>query len=129
MNTVVLGGTHQIDDYNTAVSEDDRKFIYDGCIGMNTSIKNAKIVKEMVGLRPFRSSVRLERDTFVASELNVLLKQCFDHLFNSIPTGNGKPLSIIHNYGHGGSGVTLSYGCAIEVCKIVRDDDVLKSKL
>jgi len=38
-----------------------------------------------VGLRPFRDNVRLERE----------------------PGHN-----IIHNYGHGGSGVTLSWGCA-----------------
>lgn len=34
---------------------------------------------------------------------------------------NGRQLQIIHNYGHGGSGVTLSYGCAIEVCDIVNE--------
>lgn len=36
-------------------------------------------------------------------------------------TGDGKLLPIIHNYGHGGSGVTLSYGCAVDVCEIIRD--------
>lgn len=38
--------------------------------------------------------------------------------------GNGKKLHIIHNYGHGGCGVTLSYGCAIEVANIV--DNIMK---
>ncbi|XP_055294813.1 D-aspartate oxidase-like [Sitodiplosis mosellana] len=99
MHTIILGGTHQLNDYNQNVDAGDRKFIYEGCIGMNASIKRAEIVKEMVGLRPGRSQVRLERDTYT--------------------TKRGKQLQIIHNYGHGGSGVTLSYGCAIEVADIV----------
>ncbi|XP_031626003.1 D-aspartate oxidase [Contarinia nasturtii] len=114
MHTIILGGTHQADDYNRKVSATDRQFIYDGCVQLNASIKRAEIVKEMVGLRPGRSQVRLERDTFT--------------------TNSGKQLQIIHNYGHGGSGVTLSYGCAIEVGDIVTEimtDSInkVKSKL
>lgn len=46
------------------------------------------------GLRPFRpSGIRLEHE---------------------------RDTRIIHNYGHGGSGVTLSWGCADEVAGIVR---------
>lgn len=47
-----------------------------------------------VGLRPFRQQhVRLEHESGT---------------------------SIIHNYGHGGSGVTFSWGCAQEVVELVR---------
>lgn len=33
---------------------------------------------------------------------------------------DGKVLKIIHNYGHGGAGVTLAWGCAVEVFEIVK---------
>lgn len=48
-----------------------------------------------VGLRPFRrGNVRLEREPGTC---------------------------VIHNYGHGGSGVTLSWGCAQEVVELVKE--------
>jgi D-amino-acid oxidase len=31
---------------------------------------------------------------------------------------NGK--KIIHNYGHGGAGVTLSWGCADEIVEMIK---------
>lgn len=68
MNTVILGGTHQVNDYNTNVDVDDRKFIYDGCMKINPAIKGAEIVLEKVGLRPGRNRVRLERDIFNTSK-------------------------------------------------------------
>lgn len=68
IHTIILGGTHQLNDYNRNVDAGDRKFIYEGCIGMNASIKRAEIVKEMVGLRPGRNQLRLERDTYTTSE-------------------------------------------------------------
>ncbi|HSN28234.1 MAG TPA: FAD-dependent oxidoreductase [Kofleriaceae bacterium] len=48
---------------------------------------------ERVGLRPYRPEVRLERDS--------------------------KDPRIIHNYGHGGAGFTLSRGCAEDVAALV----------
>jgi D-amino-acid oxidase len=52
------------------------------------------MTKERTGLRPFRPTVRLERDSTDAR--------------------------IIHNYGHGGAGFTLCRGCADEVVRLVR---------
>ncbi|HUP65002.1 MAG TPA: FAD-dependent oxidoreductase, partial [Thermoanaerobaculia bacterium] len=49
----------------------------------------------LVGLRPGRPAVRVERDL--------------------------EDPRVIHNYGHGGSGFTLSWGCAEDVLRIVRE--------
>jgi D-amino-acid oxidase len=53
------------------------------------------IVSVACGLRPVRSTVRLEREEL----------------------GDGRV--VIHNYGHGGAGVTLSWGCAAEVAALL----------
>ncbi|MEX0781606.1 MAG: FAD-dependent oxidoreductase [Dehalococcoidia bacterium] len=52
------------------------------------------LLRERCGLRPYRSSVRVERD--------------------------GR---IVHNYGHGGAGYTLARGCAEEVLELVARHD------
>lgn len=84
-----------MNDYNTKVSDEDNTFIYSGTQKMLKSLKNAPTIKEWVGLRPGREMVRLETET----------RRSKDH----------KKTSIIHNYGHGGCGVTLCWGCADEV--------------
>jgi D-amino-acid oxidase len=56
------------------------------------NIEQPCVLAERVGLRPFRrSGVRLERDRL----------------------RDGR--TVIHDYGHGGAGFTLSWGCAREV--------------
>lgn len=88
---VILGGTHQVNDYNLKASQADSAAIFEGCKKIFPSIKNAEIIKEMVGLRPGRDAVRLE-----------------------IEQRDRKP-TVIHNYGHGGCGITLCWGCSDEV--------------
>lgn len=39
MHDVVLGGTHQIDDYNINPDPKDRKFIFEGCHEMIPGLK------------------------------------------------------------------------------------------
>ncbi|MFN0251187.1 MAG: FAD-dependent oxidoreductase [Kofleriaceae bacterium] len=67
------------------------------------------VTRTRVGLRPYRPTVRLERPRVMDP---------------SDPAGSGRPDRVIHNYGHGGAGFTLCYGCAEDVAKLVpsRDD-------
>lgn len=50
------------------VSAEDRRHIFEGCLKLNPSVKHAEIVKDMVGLRPGRTEVRLERDVHITSK-------------------------------------------------------------
>jgi D-amino-acid oxidase len=61
------------------------------CAAVFPPLGDARIVAERVGLRPVRPTVRLEAE----------------------PLTGGRVLW--HNYGHGGAGVTLSWGCAAEL--------------
>ncbi|HET9418591.1 MAG TPA: FAD-dependent oxidoreductase [Chthoniobacterales bacterium] len=89
----VFGGTNELSD-NLAVDPKSTARIVAECAGV-LNIEKPRVVAERVGLRPYRKSgVRLERDKL----------------------RDGR--TIIHNYGHGGSGFTLSWGCAEEVFKI-----------
>jgi len=89
-NDCVFGGTNEISD-NLAVDPAATSTILAECSRV-LKIDNPRVLTERVGLRPFRKSgVRLERQ----------------HL------RDGR--TVIHNYGHGGSGFTLSWGCAREV--------------
>ena len=74
-------------------TEEDRNFILKKCSQIIPKLEDVKIIEELVGLRPGRTSVRLEKETV-----------------------SGK--TLIHNYGHGGSGVTLSWGCADDVVRL-----------
>lgn len=106
---VILGGTHTENDYNTELDKNDSKFIFDGCYQMVPSLSKAPVIIEWAGLRPGRTSVRIEKENWK--------KQ------------NGGVCTIIHNYGHGGSGVVFSWGAASEVLNIVRNCTNAKSKL
>lgn len=94
LNDIVLGGTDQENNWNLNVDPEDTKKILEKCANIHPAFKNVKIIEEYVGLRPCRKSVRLESEDF-----------------------SGK--TVIHNYGHGGAGFTLSWGCAQDVVELV----------
>lgn len=93
---VTLGGTRQYDSYNTQVDKYDTMSIRERCNSLVPSLAKATTVREAVGLRPYRSTVRVE--TEIISDLN------------------GQELKIIHNYGHGGYGVFLCLFFPVMIC-------------
>ncbi|MGH0944208.1 FAD-dependent oxidoreductase [Bacillus mycoides] len=98
-NMLLLGGLAELNKWDLEVDLENYQPIeemYNRCKEFYPFLEKAVIdacEPVRTGLRPFRKqSVRLER----------------------IPNS-----SIIHNYGHGGSGVTFSWGCALQVLEII----------
>src|SRR5213082_340854 len=92
----VFGGTNEISDNLDADQKSTSRIVAE-CSRV-LKIANPKILAERIGLRPFRKSgVCLERDC--------------------LPDGR----TVIHNYGHGGSGFTLSWGCAQKVFELAEE--------
>jgi D-amino-acid oxidase len=96
---LVLGGLTEADEWNLDIglhNYDPIRRMYERCVAFLPALQNATIDQAepvRVGLRPFRRrNIRLESEP-------------------------GMP--IVHNYGHGGSGITLSWGCAVEVVESV----------
>lgn len=66
------------------------------CAKIDPRFADAEVIANLVGLRPSRAEgIRLEAEQLAGR-------------------------TVIHNYGHGGSGVTVSWGCAAEVLALVR---------
>jgi D-amino-acid oxidase len=90
----VFGGTNELSDDLAADSATTMRIVAECSRVLN--IEKPNILAERVGLRPFRKSgVRVER--------------------NHLRDGR----TVVHDYGHGGSGFTLSWGCAENVLRII----------
>lgn len=94
-DVTVLGGTAQIGDWDESIREKDNESILSKCELLWPELDRKNIIGTAVGLRPSRYELRLELELI-----------------------NGR--KVIHNYGHGGAGVTLSWGCADEVANIIK---------
>ena len=92
-NVTVLGGTAQVDDWDLEIREEDNDLILAKVEAVWPDLDRSKIVGGTVGLRPSRTEVRLEEEDIGGRRVN-------------------------NNNGHGGAGVTLSWGCADEVVSI-----------
>ena len=88
---VVLGGTQQRGESSLLPDPATAERILKLCVAAEPRLAGAPVLGHRVGLRPVRDGVRLEVQTM----------------------GGGRHL--VHNYGHGGAGVTLSWGCAESV--------------
>ncbi len=98
---VVLGGTEDPGDWSLEPRPGTARRILADCAAIDPRLATARVLEHRVGLRPVRPEVRLEAET----------TDCDGDR-------HGARRLVIHNYGHGGCGVTLSWGCAREVARL-----------
>ena len=89
-DTVVLGGTEGRGDWRLEPDPVTADRILRDCTAIEPSLRGAEILAHRVGLRPVRPKVRLEAGRLAGGQ------------------------TVVHNYGHGGAGVSLSWGCAAD---------------
>lgn len=91
----ILGGTAERGSFDLTATDVEVEGILDRCRAICPAVETATVLEVKVGLRPGRATVRCEADP-VAS-------------------------NVFHNYGHGGSGFTLCWGCAAEVVRMAQE--------
>jgi D-amino-acid oxidase len=89
---VVLGGTAGAGEWSRTPDPATAEVILASAAEIEPRLAGARILRHKVGLRPGRPTVRLEREG-----------------------------EVVHCYGHGGCGVTVSWGCADDVVDLARD--------
>ncbi len=94
-NDCILGGTADEGSEDLTPDSATAAAIIARCVALEPRLRDAAILEHKVGLRPGRPAVRLEAEQWAPGK------------------------QLIHNYGHGGAGVTLSWGCAAEVLGLV----------
>ena len=71
------------------------KRILESCAHLAPEVASRPVLGAKVGLRPKRPNVRLEHARLA----------------------DGRP--VVHDYGHGGAGITLAWGCAEDVTRLL----------
>ncbi|XP_024144932.1 D-aspartate oxidase isoform X2 [Oryzias melastigma] len=110
IRSVTIGGTRQAGDWRLQEDRTDTEGILERCRQLEPSLARAKVLSCWVGLRPGRRNPRLEREWLQLG---------------------GRRVPVVHNYGHGGWGVTLAWGTAEHAVELVRQSlrENLQSRL
>lgn len=93
---IVVGGTAQRGERDLTPDRETARTMLERARTLEPRLTTARVLSHAVGLRPGRSTVRLELEWV-----------------------EGRP--VLHNYGHGGSGFTLAWGCADDVARLARE--------
>ncbi|WP_378732291.1 FAD-dependent oxidoreductase [Nocardia brasiliensis] len=93
---LILAGVRQPGQWSLTPDPEVAAQILRRCIAIEPKLADAEVIGHEVGLRPGRTQARLDEQ----------------------PLGRTR---IIHNYGHDGLGVSLSWGSAREVARILTD--------
>jgi D-amino-acid oxidase len=94
VDDIVVGGTAEEGADDTTVDPATASAILERATALVPALAGARVLRHKVGLRPARPTVRLEAERL-----------------------GGR--TVVHCYGHGGAGVTLSWGCAADVVDLV----------
>ena len=96
---VVLGGTFDPRRTGTGPDPDEAAAIVARCVALAPELAGARVVGERIGLRPVRRGG--------------------PRLTSEAAAGGRR---LVHAYGHGGAGMTLSWGCADEIADLALAD-------
>lgn len=91
----ILGGTAEEGREQQDEDLATRGEIIKRCRDLEPAVTGSKFLRPVVGIRPGRHEIRLEAEL------------------------NSKTPLVIHNYGHGGAGFTVAWGCADEVARLL----------
>lgn len=96
---VVVGGTAQPDVWDLAPDAATAQRILARATALEPRLAGLTVRAHRVGLRPARPRVRLDVEHRADDE--------------------GRPAPVVHCYGHGGSGLAMSWGCADDVLALL----------
>ncbi|MCY4070934.1 MAG: FAD-dependent oxidoreductase [Chloroflexi bacterium] len=94
---LLLGGIYQYGSWQAEADAEQTRDILERCSQIEPTVSDAAIIRTAVGIRPGREAVRLEVEK------------------------RSRERVVIHNYGHGSIGFTLSWGCALEVLALAQN--------
>lgn len=96
-NDCTIGVTAEVNNDNPEVDPATSAKLQENAYAIEPRLKQCNIIKTKVGIRPARKPLRLEAEICSSEQ------------------------KIIHNYGHAGAGITLSWGCAEKVVSLINN--------
>ena len=101
------------------LSQSDGDRLLENGAALIPRLRHAEVLTENIGLRPVRKwGVRIEYEE-VTPKLKARNKDSGINDLGKKSQMKLTSLQVLHNYGHGGCGVTLSWGCADEAAKLL----------
>ena len=91
-DATIIGGTYEENVWETTPEPDTIQRLYRQAVELYPQLGEVGVTGSWAGLRPYRPEIRVEKEMGT---------------------------NIIHNYGHGGSGFTLAWGCAEDILSMV----------
>uniref|UniRef100_A0A2C9JIR5 FAD dependent oxidoreductase domain-containing protein n=1 Tax=Biomphalaria glabrata TaxID=6526 RepID=A0A2C9JIR5_BIOGL len=96
---LIIGGTREKNNFSLTAEKATRERILARAQALFPELKGAQVIGEWVGLRPARERVRFETEV--------------------LDCGPKGKLQVVHNYGHGGHGITLGWGSGVGAAQLV----------